>query len=293
MPRKKKHSFTLVELLAVIAIIGLLAALLLPAIGRVRDAAKRTQCLNNLRQIGQALTLYANAYASVIPIWEEEDDANNENFFAIESTNKIWDPDSTTGHDPLPPGRPQGLALLDQELDEVLSVLYCPSARILKRDVTLSEGTTQKEDLSVAARRSDLLPDFGVPTPDGRDVFCSYIYRGREHGGRWSFEDLSKLALVMDYNVYYWDQTQTPAESSGPVSLNHNFELVHILYGSGTVLSVPADVNKIFVYDSGAGEWQVNNYTLMFVYDDVAEPGEWVNKDEVWEYADSQLVQPR
>jgi len=219
MPRKKKHSFTLVELLAVIAIIGLLAALLLPAIGRVRDAAKRTQCLNNLRQIGQALTLYANAYASVIPIWEEEDDDDyepaipKENYFAIESTNKIWDLDSTTGHDPWP-GRRQGLGLLYQELDRVLSVLYCPSEKILKRDVTLSVGTTQEEDLSVSARRSDLLADFDVPTPDGRDVFCSYIYRGKDAGGYWSFEDSSRRALVMDCNVY-WQTLLSPPES-GP-----------------------------------------------------------------------------
>jgi prepilin-type N-terminal cleavage/methylation domain-containing protein/prepilin-type processing-associated H-X9-DG protein len=77
LPDPATRAFTLVELLVVIAIIAVLAALLLPTLGRAKEEARATACLSNLHQIGIALQIYVQENNNKLPVMYDADPATD------------------------------------------------------------------------------------------------------------------------------------------------------------------------------------------------------------------------
>jgi prepilin-type N-terminal cleavage/methylation domain-containing protein len=95
-----KRAFTLIELLVVIAIIAILAAILFPVFAQAKDAAKKTTCISNQKQLGTALQIYLADTDDTMPITRPIDPATGLNY----ARNIVW-PDATTITTPSPVAR--------------------------------------------------------------------------------------------------------------------------------------------------------------------------------------------
>ncbi len=148
---RRRQGFTLIELLVVIAIIGVLISLLLPAVQSAREAARRTQCINNLKQIGLAMQNYQSAngafppiyvdvpgdgspgqthsiHARLLPYLEQQNVYNGLNF----DLGARWGPDSNWGGQGNPPdtdGNSGGLYAIIQmtSISMQIKAFLCPS----------------------------------------------------------------------------------------------------------------------------------------------------------------------
>ena len=167
-----RRGFTLVELLAVMAIISILMALLLPAIGKARYQARVLQCKNNLHQIGLAITMYSSAFDGWMPV---DGDYKQLNVAGRLGTDLTWD--SVNADTDGESGHLCGLGILTMLDNHFLgdpNVLFCPA------DDGLNRGT----EMSILRTRQM------APAAIG---YCSYIYRQLD-GRRVSDKDKGRLS---------------------------------------------------------------------------------------------------
>ncbi len=173
----RRRGFTLVELLVVIAIIGVLVALLLPAVQAAREAARRTECVNNVKQIGLAMHNYHDTFKTLPVgsfILREDWPANGTNWRALIlpfiEAGTIYDRLVFTNQAPsfMAGGAVGDAALIGNEFLRRLSVpaYRCPSTQIMEFEN--SQGVThnnQQETLNVryAGNQGAARP---VPGPD-------------------------------------------------------------------------------------------------------------------------------
>jgi prepilin-type N-terminal cleavage/methylation domain-containing protein len=227
--RRSRRAFTLIELLVVIAIIALLIALLLPAVQQAREAARRTQCRNNLKQIGLAMHNFEGVRQAFPPAYVTADSRADGSAFGIS-----YGDESRNG----PPGWAWGALLLPyleqnnllQQLDlkepcwspafaaavnTKLPAFLCPSAtggsdgfEVQKAGVDHRHGTpiTRSDGSTIVFAHSHYVTNAGIHQPWGRTTPYCYDYDVPEpipeNGG----------ALARTDGPFYRDSRTTPAK---------------------------------------------------------------------------------
>jgi prepilin-type N-terminal cleavage/methylation domain-containing protein/prepilin-type processing-associated H-X9-DG protein len=129
---RERKGFTLIELLVVIAIIAILISLLLPAVQKVRAAAARTQCANNLKQIGLAMHMYQDTYKKLPAGWVTHQGGPYPNpgwswslliLPYIEQSNLY----TTVNADIITPGAPPAATANNNLLQTPITTYFCPA----------------------------------------------------------------------------------------------------------------------------------------------------------------------
>lgn len=217
--RSGRAGFTLLEVLVVIGILSLLMAMLLPSLGRVRESARRTQDLSNLRQLAQACTLYAANNDGALPIGRAAGaPAGADDYTWINYAN-CWD----------------------------LLVQLVPSLEQNNSCLSVHEGYDEASDFG------SVQPSYGWP----HDVRLGWIYWGGRDdlsaGGSLKYRSLRRLTQRNTpgsqtlWTCLCWDSAGAPSSSVCP-HVGSRF----VEYPSGVTIQPPPDGLGVALADGSA-----------------------------------------